>query len=330
MKRLHVLLAPLALTSAQLLINGNSQLPSCASSCQPLIEAASACGGTSTASQSTWSCFCQSGYLESLYDSDTGICDSVCTSASDSQQVSAWYKTNCGSDNGASEHADSASSTTAGTATSASVNVASTIASDTGATANSSGSSGGDKSWWSTHYRWVIMLIILTIGLSSMAALAVYIKRRYDRKADQIRQGFNAGITTRSAPPASSIRGPDGAGDSSFLSTTQMSGTGTFEPGSGRNTPARTRDAFMPYGYGYTRSESRLASRADMDARRSPLARGGTPIGDLEKEVDSGASPDGAISPDGTEGKSGKRKILVRERSMLGPGSPDLGERRVG
>ncbi|KAH9842148.1 integral membrane protein [Teratosphaeria destructans] len=350
MERLRVLLISLTLASAQLLTNGNSQLPSCASSCQVLTQAASACGGgTTTASQSTWSCFCQSGYLKSLYDSDTGICDSVCTSVADSQQVSTWYKSNCGSDNGASEHAGSGSSSTA-TSASASVNAGST-ASDPGATAagastaTSNGSSDGGKSWygfvtlahefeprrtWSTHYRWVIMLIVLAIGLSSMAVLAVYIKRRYDRKADQIRQGFNAGITTRSAPPAPSRRGADGAGDSSFLSTTQMSGAGTFESGSGRNTPARTRDAFMPYGYGYTRSESRLTSRADMDARRSPLARGGTPVVDLEKEIDGAAAPDGGISTDSTQGKSGKRRILVRERSMLGPESPNLGENSVG
>jgi hypothetical protein len=87
---------------------------------------------------------------------------------------------------------------------------------------------------------------------------------------------------------------------------------------------SRTRDAFMPYGYNYTRSESRLASGASASddaiehvqppppivaaGRSSPLARGGTPVGDLERGgIEGTPTPTGQVK---------RKKVLVRERSV--------------
>lgn len=140
------------------------------------------------------------------------------------------------------------------------------------------------------------MLIVLVICLPLLALLAVWLKRRHDRKQDQISSGFNAGITHRSPGPMSDpkLNASGGAGSVAM-------------DGSGRNSPARTRDAFMPYGYGYNRSESRLGSKqAVYDDRRSPLARGETP-GDPEKEGGMGAAE--------TPGKKKSKRVLVRERS---------------
>lgn len=150
-----------SLTSAQLLTNGNSQLPSCASSCTLLNQAAQACGGTTTADQAIWVCFCHSAYLTSLYSSPNGICDQSCTDPSDNQQVMTWYTSNCGTDYGASEHADSGATTVVITSTSTSA--APTVAAGTSAaalpTTTASGGTvepdsrgSGDGSWWSTHY----------------------------------------------------------------------------------------------------------------------------------------------------------------------------------
>ena len=136
------------------LTNGNSQLPSCAQGCGLLIQAAQACGGTSTASQATWSCFCQSGYLKSLYQSAAGICDSTCTNPSDNQQVSTWYNSNCGTDFGAKEHAGDApaATTTAGGAqtTSSSAGAGATGSSDGSTYSIDENTSGSD--WWAKHY----------------------------------------------------------------------------------------------------------------------------------------------------------------------------------
>ena len=156
------------------------------------------------------------------------------------------------------------------------------------------------------------MLIGLLCGLLLFAAILVYLKRRHDRKVDDPSQSFNAGITTRAPPMTESTYNNDGAGarhgirDSSYLSSTsqhQQAGSLEAGSGSGRNSPARTREAFMPYGYNYTRSESRLGSRGEDGSGQqqrvpSPLGRA------VEGEAE-----------DGREGK-GKRRVLVRERDM--------------
>ncbi|KAK5675350.1 hypothetical protein LTS10_012117 [Elasticomyces elasticus] len=321
-----------ALSSAQLITNGNSQLPSCASTCTLLSQAAQACGGTTSSNQAIWSCFCQSAYLTTLYSSPSGICDATCTNPTDNQQVMTWFTSNCGTDYGASEHADSGTTVVVLTSTSTSA----PVAAPTGSTAAvpTTTASGGyvdpdaqpssdGKSWWSAHYKWVIMLIVLFVCLILLAILATWLKRRHDRKADQIKEGFNTGITTRSTPMAAALPPTDGTADSTYMSggasTSQMmSGAAGMEglSGSGRNSPARTREAFMPYGFQYTRSESRLGSRVDdIGGRKSPLARGGTPVGELEKEV-------GMANVDGAPRPKKSRRVLVRERSVEGPGSP--------
>lgn len=131
------------------------------------------------------------------------------------------------------------------------------------------------------------MLIVIIIGLGLFIWLLIWLKRRHERKEDAAPAAFNAGITTRTTPMAS---------------TTQAV---AMDPSSGRDSPARTRDAFMPYGYGYARSESRLGSRTNVAdshlAKGSPLATT-TTITDPEKDT---GTPVGK-----------KKRIYVRERSM--------------
>lgn len=175
--------------------------------------------------------------------------------------------------------------------------------------------------------KWVIMLIVIFFGLLLFALAAVLLKRRHDRKADQPREGFNAGITTRSTPMTDmgKSRGGhgDGPADSTFMSNASnsqvmMTTAGGLEAGSGRNSPARTRDAFMPYGYGYARSESRLASHGDGGAQNFSMpGRGGTPVRELEKEVGMGGGS--AEAPEKRQ-----RRVLVRERSARGSQSPEM------
>lgn len=150
------------------------------------------------------------------------------------------------------------------------------------------------------------MLIALLVGLLLLALLAVLLKRRHDRRMDVVSTGFNEGITTRTTGSAHALASAD-----------------PFPAhGSGRDSPARTREAFMPYGYGYTRSESRLASTSNLGATgagSSPLAHDGTTVNDLEKSgVDAG-------TPSGPK----KKRVFVRERSMDGPDSPDEEKREV-
>lgn len=105
------------------------------------------------------------------------------------------------------------------------------------------------------------MVIVLAIGFSLLAWLLMWLKRRHDRKQDIVKGGFNAGVTERSTPAT----GGNEEKNASSLVVTPMHG-------SGRNSPARTREAFMPYGYGYARSESRLTSNQTLNQPTSPLA----------------------------------------------------------
>lgn len=142
------------------------------------------------------------------------------------------------------------------------------------------------------------MVVVLAVGLTALALIGLWLKRRHDRKRDQISGGFNAGITERTAP----------------MSNPSLNASGAIASGGmdGRSSPARTRDAFMPYGYGYNRSESRLGSSHQVqDDRRSPLARGETPMGEMEK--DAGMST--LAPPESEPGRKKSRRVLVRERS---------------
>ncbi|KAM3415091.1 hypothetical protein BST61_g10224 [Cercospora zeina] len=301
------LLATAAVAQQGVLTNGNSNLPTCGQSCPLLVQAAQACSGTDVATQGTWVCFCQSAYLVNLRSSATGVCDSTCTSQTDLQQVSTWYRTNCGSDNGASEHADAGSGTTTSPPANGAANPAGgQNAPSTGSAGSSSAdganvlsgvSAGADDpgTWWENHYKWIIMLIILVIAFPLIAWGAVCLKRRHDREQDQITGGFNAGITTR--PPMSDVN--------MNRSTASIPVAAAGPSGSGRNSPQRTREAFMPAGYGYSRSSSRNEPRQGVH----PLARGETPGDFVER------------GPNDLATGKGKR-VMVREESV-GGGSSD-------
>ncbi|PPJ52270.1 hypothetical protein CBER1_10267 [Cercospora berteroae] len=324
MGRYHQLALALFVTAAVaqqgVLTNGNSNLPACGQSCPLLVQAAQACSATDVASQSAWVCFCQSAYLVNLRSSATGICDSTCTGA-DLQQVSTWYSTNCGSDNGASAHTNAGSGTADNTAANGGGNAAGGQTTQSTGSSGSSGSSGATGAntlsgvstgaddpgtWWENHYKWIIMLVVLVIAFPLIAWGAVVLKRRHDRKQDQINGGFNEGITTR--PPMS-----DNNMNSSWSaknreqkliqswhrSTASIPMAAAGPSGSGRNSPQRTREAFMPAGYGYSRSSSRNDSRQGVH----PLARGETPADIVER------------GPNDAGSGKGKR-VMVREKSV--------------
>jgi len=134
------------------------------------------------------------------------------------------------------------------------------------------------------------MVIVVAAGLLILGFGGRWLKKRHDRKQDRMSESFNAGITTRSTPMAAHN-----------VNDSQISGPVDAD---GRNSTSRSRDAFMPYGYGYTRSESRLGSY-----NSSPLARGTTPVNDLEK-----AGGMSSVTPEDPNKKS--RRVKVRERLM--------------
>jgi hypothetical protein len=117
------------------------------------------------------------------------------------------------------------------------------------------------------------MVIILALLLGLFAWLLTFLKKRHDRNRDKITGCFNAGITKHNHH---FDHEKGGSGNNNIPPNTLHPSSA-----SGRNSPARTREAFMPYGYGYTSSESRVGSRTDvadrgaipLEEKKSPLAR---------------------------------------------------------
>ncbi|KAJ5390974.1 uncharacterized protein N7496_002042 [Penicillium cataractarum] len=165
--------------------SASSSFPECGLSCTALTQAQSSC---ESAAESTWvSCFCQSSLLTGLKTSGS-LCSS-CTSSSDQSLLSTWYNNYCNS--GGTDTGSSTSSTTsAGTATA--TNSASTASTTAGKSTSNTSAADENKSWWSTHYQWVIMLIVLAIGFGAIAAGGVWLKRRYDAKRPGLYHGGSA------------------------------------------------------------------------------------------------------------------------------------------
>lgn len=146
------------------------------------------------------------------------------------------------------------------------------------------------------------MIIVIAIGLVALGFGGRWLKKRHDRKRDQNSHAFNAGITSRSARVAD-----DKAADSSASDKTTP-----FLPAASGNSPARTRENFMPYGYGYTRGGSRNGEA--INESESSVTRGGTPFEEMEKGPDPSPWKNSPHDESGVRGKM--RRVLVRERSI--------------
>lgn len=152
------LLATLASSQTLLTFGGTGGLPTCAEQCTTLTSAQTACVPPAVPDTDTtayWACFCGSAGLDPLWQASSAAFCTECDTA-DQASIVSWFGTNCGSDNGVSEHqgtsttaaaaATSAASTTSSLATSAASNTAASGTTSTSADAVETGS------WWSNHW----------------------------------------------------------------------------------------------------------------------------------------------------------------------------------
>ncbi|CAG8930823.1 unnamed protein product [Penicillium salamii] len=199
MSRLSILLvltfALSALSASILPASASSSFPQCGLTCTALTNAQTSC--ESGATDSWTSCFCQSSLLTGLKSSG-----SVCSSCSteDQSTLSTWYNNYCKS-GGTSNSAATTTSATSATASSTATGTASKSNANTSATEEK-------KSWWSTHFQWVIMLIVLVIGFGIIGALGVWFKRRYDAKRPNLYHGGSSGALSTASPPRDAAWGP--------------------------------------------------------------------------------------------------------------------------
>ncbi|KAI9755032.1 MAG: hypothetical protein M4579_004435 [Chaenotheca gracillima] len=193
--------------SAQLLDFTPGALPICANGCQPLQAAQGACVPPAVPASNTatyQSCFCHSAFLQTLFTSPNGVCDSACPGPNDLAQVRTWFLSKCRSSASATAGPSTASvlpaPTSPTTTDSSSPTVVGSAATQTAA------SKGPPKSWWSTHWKWVLMLIIIFLGIILVAIAGVllkrYLKRRKTAAAMAAIEAHGVSITSLSAPVA--------------------------------------------------------------------------------------------------------------------------------
>ncbi|KAI4110831.1 MAG: hypothetical protein LQ339_001107 [Xanthoria mediterranea] len=163
-----------------------SNLPACAQTCANLIQAQTACiAPPNPPPGATYGlpCFCGYAPLANLkLDAPANLC-ATCSS-SDNAAIQSWFKGAC--NNGGQTTSAPNSQTTPATTPSSSrgatpnpTNQATNVSNRPGQTPNDA-----QKGWISTHWRWVVMLIILVLGLGGIAVGGVYLKRYIHRRRD--------------------------------------------------------------------------------------------------------------------------------------------------
>ncbi|KAL2830362.1 hypothetical protein BJY01DRAFT_119246 [Aspergillus pseudoustus] len=200
----------------------SDSFPACGLTCPNLIQADDACTPPTTAvtNQQTYvTCFCQSALLAAFQTTPWGTCDTVCTTQADATLLQQWYNNFC-ANGGNTEDTDTSSDTddetedsTTGSSNSNNSNnnsnnsnnnsdsnsnntdsTNSTAAADT-ASSSASGSRNNPQpqSWWDGHYKWVIMVIVLIVGFSTIAAVGIWLKKRHDAKHPNLYHGHESG-----------------------------------------------------------------------------------------------------------------------------------------
>ncbi|KAI1082722.1 hypothetical protein F5B20DRAFT_481374 [Whalleya microplaca] len=185
-----------------------SSLPSCAAQCGPLYDANGACvpPAAPTADANTYdTCFCAYSSLQSFKQGTSGVCDNACPGdANGLSGIQSWFTSFCDGKAVATSTSTAASSST-------------------GASSGSNSSAGGD--WLSGHWRWVIMIVIVVVGIIGIWVGACIWRRKYLRKKDRLYELGKGLPSSVAVNTQGNLVGP-GARDSNYSGAMFMSGTG--------------------------------------------------------------------------------------------------------
>lgn len=159
---------------AQTTIVPFTSLPSCAVSCGPLYDVNGACvpPAAPTADAAAYgACFCKDARLTALSTGTAaGICD-ACTATPDNfNSVRNWYTSLCAN---VGQGVQTTTTTTGGSSGS------------TGVAGSGGSSNGGNGDWLSTHYKWVIFLVVMVVAIAGIWTGACIWRRHYLRKKDR-------------------------------------------------------------------------------------------------------------------------------------------------
>ncbi|OLN96272.1 hypothetical protein CCHL11_04482 [Colletotrichum chlorophyti] len=153
-----------------------AQLPACAQLCGPLYDANGACvpPAAPVTDETTYeNCFCNFGALQPFKTAAAGVCgDAAQCDAAGYSSIQGWFTSFCNvAAGGATQSLTSATSTA-------------TSGSSRGSSGNSNNGNGGD--WLSNHWKWVVMLVVLVVGIAGIWIGACIWRRRYLKKKDRM------------------------------------------------------------------------------------------------------------------------------------------------
>jgi len=189
MKAQSILLIAIATTAwSQVIVptTGTDTFPACAASCPLLLQAQTSClpPAAPVADQATYdSCFCQSALLQPLKSSPWGVCGVVCPTQVDTAALQAWYGGYCAA--AQAPKVTTLLTTVTDKSSPTTTSATGTAATAAGATATTTNpppprvTHGPTPSWISTHWRWIVMIIVLIFGFTGLTFLLIYFKRRY-------------------------------------------------------------------------------------------------------------------------------------------------------
>ncbi|KAK0657069.1 hypothetical protein B0T16DRAFT_51210 [Cercophora newfieldiana] len=153
-----------------------ASLPTCLPQCGVLYDVNGACAAPGI--PDVGSCFCNDPRLAPFKTGITGVCaQGGCTNTNDLSSIQGWFTNFCGNQAG----------------------VVTTTGGAPGQTAGSSGGGGGGGTWLSTHYQWVIFLVIMVVAIVGIWVGACVWRKRYLRTRDrQYALGTNLAHATES------------------------------------------------------------------------------------------------------------------------------------
>ncbi|KAK5949253.1 hypothetical protein OHC33_009794 [Knufia fluminis] len=175
-------------------------------------------------------CFCNSAFLTPFASNSDTVCLQECTLQADRQLLQAWYNNFCAQvRNGVDPTTQTATSALPTAATSTLTPTTGTVLATATPTTTSTGSTSStqrheDQSWIEGHWKWVMMLGILAVGLGLLAWFAVWWKRRHNRKLEAQRaaaSGFGHDPEKRPATDPRRSATPDLWGPHQMMEATQ-------------------------------------------------------------------------------------------------------------
>ncbi|RYP57086.1 hypothetical protein DL769_009706 [Monosporascus sp. CRB-8-3] len=148
-----------------------ASLPSCALECGPLYDANGACVPPAVPANDASvynTCFCNNAALQGLGQGTSGVCENQCNEQGLSG-IRDWFTSFCAQ--------NAAAPTTTGTSSTSSATSSGSIP---------AGQQGGGGTWFETHVRWVVMIIIVFVGITGIWVGACIWRRKYLKKKDRM------------------------------------------------------------------------------------------------------------------------------------------------